>query len=810
MTSTIPTLKPDDLRVMIDPQSLGVESTAQLAPLDSIIGQQRAVAALQFGLGMRELGFNIYVAGEPGIGKMTAVKTFLEATAAGQPPRSAWCYVNNFQDSYQPKVLRLPQERARALQRDVKALIERLRRDVPHAFESEEYVAQRDELGKKMDQRRNDILVALRSKAYEAQIGLQMTPYGILTVPLKKGEPIPEPVFEALTPEERNELRRRNEDFQEVIRASMKQNREVDRAAQEQLEALNKQVAQYIVGGLLEDLLEKYRDQVDIVGHLKAMQDDILNNIEHFKAAGPEPQDSLGGVQARDLAFRKYEVNVLVDDGERTGAPVVVEMNPSYPNLFGRIEKESHYGLLHTDFTMIKPGALHRANGGYLVLPVEEVLRNGYAWESLKRALRGQYIQIEELGELLGLFTSKSLKPQPIPLDLKVILVGRPLWYQLLYSYDEDFGELFKVKADFDSEMDRNDANVQHMLQFFHTMCVKEHLRQVEGAGAAKLIEYAIRLAGDQRKLSTHFGLLADTLREANYWANQDHAPQISAVHVNVALEKKVYRANLLQEHLHEMITRGTLLIDTGGAAVGQVNGLSVLALGDYDFGQPIRITASVEPGRAGIINIEREVALSGPIHSKGVLILSGYLAYRFGRNKPIALSARLVFEQSYSGVEGDSASSAELYALLSALSGLPIKQGIAVTGSVNQHGEVQAIGGVNEKIEGFFDVCRAKGLTGEQGVLIPASNVQTLMLREDVIEAVRQKQFNIWAVTTIEEGIEVLTGVPARAPSPYGFFDHHSVNALVDERLKNLSEDLGASPLHTNGSLSGRSVALT
>jgi lon-related putative ATP-dependent protease len=491
------------------------------------------------------------------------------------------------------------------------------------------------------------------------------------------------------------------------------------------------------------------------------------------------------------MAFRRFEVNLLVDNSRQQGAPVVVELNPSYGALFGRVEKESLFGALHTDFTMIKPGSFHRANGGFLVLPVEDVLRNPGAWEGLKRTLRSREIAVEDLAERLGLVANKSLRPQPIPLDVKVVLVGRAFWYYLLHAHDEEFAELVKVRAEFDTRTDRTEENVAEFLGFLRGFCERQGLGRLDAGAAAALLDHASRLAEDQEKLSTHFGALADVVREAAYWAAQAGAATVGAAHVKRALDEKVYRSNLIEERIREMIGRGTILISTEGAVAGQVNGLSVVGLGDYQFGRPSRITASVGPGRGGVVDIEREVELGGPIHSKGVLILSGFLAHRFAQERPLTLAARLVFEQSYEGVEGDSASSAELYAILSALSGMPVRQGIAVTGSVNQRGEVQAIGGVNQKIEGFFDVCRIQGLSGGQGVLIPRSNVQNLMLREDVVEAVRAGKFHVWAVSRVDEGIEVLTGAVAGERGKDGIFPEGSVNGLVDGRLREYARRL-------------------
>jgi len=493
----------------------------------------------------------------------------------------------------------------------------------------------------------------------------------------------------------------------------------------------------------------------------------------------------------QDVAFRKYEVNAAVDHSETVGAPVVMERNPTYNNLFGRIEKEAVYGALQTDFTLIRGGSLHQANGGYLVLPVEEVLRNLFSYDSLKRAIRDRQIVVEDMGERLGYLTTKSLRPEPIPLSVKVVLIGPPHLYYTLYALDEDFRELFKVKAEFDVRMDRSEENVRNYVAFVSTLCSREGLRPLEAGAVAKVVEYGSRAVEDQQKLSTRFSEVADIVRAANFWAERDGSPQVAETHVRKAIDEKVYRSNLIQERIQEFIQRGILLVDTAGEEVGQVNGLAVIELGDHAFGRPSRITASIGLGQAGLVDIEREARLGGPIHTKGVLILSGYLSRRYTYDKPLSLSARLVFEQSYEGVEGDSASCAELFTLLSAISEAPIKQGIAVTGSLNQQGEVQAIGGVNQKIEGFFDVCHAAGLTGEQGVIIPESNVQNLMLREDVVEAAEQGRFHVYPIRSVDQGIEILTGRTAGERGPDGAFPEGTLNHLVDQRLREMAERL-------------------
>lgn len=788
-------LSPRQLRRTFEPSALGVETTVALKTLESIIGQQRAVSALQFGLEIHESGFNIYVAGPPGMGKMTAVQSFLMELARRKDTPADWCYLNNFEDSHQPKSCRLPAGRGHELQQDLKSLVEHLRREIPRAFESEEYSNRRDEIVKSLEQRRAQAMEKLNQEAGQAGFMLQATPFGIATIPTQEGQPLSDADFQALPAPKREEFQQRHEVLKEELKATMKRLRDLERAVQERLQTLDRQVALYVIGGMMEELHEKYRDLPAVLEHFQAMQKDMLDNLETFKTGvAPNPGTDPAAASSpwlRELPFRKYQVNVLVDNREQKGAPVVLELNPSYNNLFGRVEKEVQYGALYTDFTMIRPGSFHRANGGYLVMPVEDLLQNLLSWDGTKRTLRSGEIEIEEISERLGYVATKSLRPQPIPINIKVVLVGRPLLYYLLHAHDEEFPELFKVKADFDTRMANNAENIRDFLAFLPTFCNKEKLKHLDATAVAKLLEHSARLAEDQEKLSTHFGALADIIREANFWALQAGAAQISAAHVQQALEAKIFRSNLVEERLQEMINTGTLLIATEGERAGQVNGLSVLSVGDYQFGRPSRITASVGPGRDGLIDIEREVNLGGPLHSKGVLILSGYLTHQFAQNAPLTLTARLVFEQSYEGVEGDSASSTELYALLSALSEIPIKQGIAVTGSVNQYGEVQAIGGVNQKIEGFFEVCQANGLTGKQGVIIPQSNVRHLMLREEVVQAVAAKKFSIWSVATVAEGIEILTGVPAGVRGRNGKFPQGTVNHQVEKRLQEFAERL-------------------
>ena len=786
--NTIHELRAEQIRRKIDPQTLQLPTTAEVGPPSGIIGQRRAVEALRFGLGIHNSGFNIYVAGPPGIGKMTAVRAFLADLARAKDTPPDWCYLNNFDDPYQPRVYQLPPGRARKLQQDLQRVIAHIRQELPKAFGGDGYTEQREEIAKGLNQQREALLAQLQERALHQSFLIKVTPMGVAIIPAIEGRPLKDTEFEALLEAERADLLRRRDMLQEDLEHTMKQGRALDLAAQEQLRTLDTQVVLSVVGALFEHLDTQYHDLPEIAAYLQAVQNDIIEHSTLFRGDSAPQEARADIVQAtpwlQELPFRKYYVNVLVDNSRQSGAPVIVDDNPTYLNLCGRIEREALFGALSTDFTLLRAGSLHRANGGYLVVRIEDLLRNPLSWDALKRALRSREIAIEDLGEQLGLISTKSLRPQSIALDVKVVLVGPPLLYALLQGYDESFPELFKVKADFDTSMPFTDEHVDDTLGFVSTFCANEQLKHLDAGAVARLLGHSARLAEDQHKLSTHFGALADVIREADYWAEQAGAAEIGAAHICRAIEEKIYRSSLVQEHIQELIARGTLLIDTSGQRVGQINGLSVVSLGDHSFGRPSRITASVGPGRGDIVDIEREIALGGPIHTKGVLILSGYLTETYARDQPLALSARLVFEQSYTGVEGDSASSAELYALLSALSGVPIKQSVAVTGAVNQHGEIQAIGGINEKIEGFFDVCRGSGLTGEQGVLIPQSNVQHLMLRADVVAAVQAGQFHVWAVATIAEGIELLTGVPAGQRHFDGQFPEGSLNARIDRRL--------------------------
>ncbi len=790
-------LTAERIRKECDASFMRCETTEELLPLREIVGQERAVRALKFGLGIRDRGFNIYVAGYPGTGRTTAVKNFVGEIALTEPVPSDWCYVNNFSNQYEPKAIKLPAGKGKIFQSDVKNLIENLRTALPKAFESEDYSAKREATIRALENQRKELIGQLSAKAEQEGFVIQSTPIGLLLIPVIKGKPVSEEEMVALPQKTKDEIQEKRERLESNLRNTMRQFFDMEQKIREELKKLNRDVALYATGNLVDNLMEKYKETPDVTTYLKEVQNDILDNLSQFIGRG-EAQQQLAFPWMKEAPFKKYEVNVVVDNSNVKGAPVIIESNPTYQNLIGRTEKEAQFGALVTDFTMIRGGALHKANDGYLIVPVEDLLRNPFSYDSLKRALRDGQIIVEEPEERYGFISIRGLKPQPIQLNAKVIIIGDPYLYQQLFVLDKQFSELFKVKAEFDTTMARTEENMQNYAGFVCKLCQKENLKHLDGSGLAKLIEYSSRLADDQQKLSTRFAEVADIVREANYYAIQEKSTLITGNHVKKAIEEKVYRSKLIQEKIQEMIKRGVLLIDTETEKIGQVNGLSVMGLGDFAFGNPSRVTASIGLGREGVVDIEREAKMGGPIHTKGVLILSGYLNEKYAQDKPLSLSARLVFEQSYGGVEGDSASSTELYAMISALSGLPIKQSLAVTGSVNQKGEVQAIGGVNEKIEGFFEVCKAKGFTGQHGVMIPESNVQNLMLKEEIVEAVKAGQFHVYSVKTIDEGIEVLTGTKAGERREDGTFKEGTVNYRVDKRLKEMAEKLKEFPPST------------
>lgn len=778
-------LSPDQLYTKCDPEEL--TASGEAGGVSDALGQERALDAVRFGVGIRRHGYNIFVHGAPGTGKYPLARRQIEQAAAAMPAPPDWCYVHNFQETHKPRALRLPAGRGCALRRDMEKLIRELRAAIPAAFESEDYQARAQALQSQFSLRQESAFNGLQERANARNVGLIRTPAGLALAPTAKGEVISPEAFRQLPEETQAATRSDIAELEKELQEILKKVPQWDRERREQLRVLNQEVVSHAVGQFIEDLGGDYGDLPEVLDYVEQVRADLLENAEEFRTPETrEPQQGMTVARSgpREPSFRRYEVNVIVDNSGREGAPVVYEDLPTHGNVIGRIEQMAQFGALTTDFTLIKPGALHAANGGYLMVDARKLFMQPIIWEEIKRALQSSEIRIHGLTEAMGFANTVTLQPQPIPLDVKVVLLGDPTIYYLLSQSDPDFPELFKVAADFDDQVSRDQGNTVRYAQMIADTARREGLRPLSREAAARVIEQAARLAADSERLTLRLRSIENLLYEADYWASQDGNGEIAARDVQRAIEAQTRRADRIRERSQEQILRETLLIDTDGEAVGQVNGLSVLQLGEFAFGKPSRITARVRLGRGEVLDIEREVEMGGPLHSKGVLILTGFLGARFARRHPLALSASLVFEQSYGGVDGDSASSTELYALLSALSGVPIRQSLAVTGSVNQRGEVQAIGGVNEKIEGFFDICAARGLTGRQGVLIPSANVKHLMLRGDVVEAAAQGKFHVYPVETVDQGIEILTGVPAGEPDPQGDFRAGTVNGLAQATL--------------------------
>jgi predicted ATP-dependent protease len=772
-------------------------TSADVSPLEGTIGQPRALDALAFGLEIRSPGYNLFIAGPTGSGRERTVHDFLQRFAPTRPAPSDWVYVYNFAQPDHPNAISLPQGRGRAFAADMDRFLQAVLREIPRAFESEDYARHRREALAGLAKQREALLNALETFARDQGFAIEMTPSGILTVPAKEGRPLSPEEFGQLPEQFQQEVEQRIPAVQEHIADTLRQVHQLQQEGAERIRQLDRDVARFTLGPHLDELRATYRDQPKVLTYLDRVQGDLPEHLDDFRSSEAEGESPtllarLPG-PTREERLARYQVNVFVDNDDFQGASVVVERNPTYYNLTGRVDYRATFGALVADFRQIKPGALQRANGGFLLLQALDVLRAPLAWEALKRALICGEATIENLGEQYSALPTEQLRPESIPLDVKVVLLGPPDVYALLYQADPDFSELFKVKADFAPDMDWNDEHLNHYLAFVSRRVREEGLRHFDHSALGRIIEYGARLREDQRKLSTRLRDIADIASEANYWAGKAGHALVQAADVDQAIAKRKYRSDLIEERLQEMVDNGTILIDTLGARTAQVNGLAVIDLGGYAFGRPSRITARVSPGRGLVQSIEREIELSGPIHSKGFLILSGYLAGQYAQDYPLSISATLTFEQSYEEIEGDSASSTELYVLLSALADLPLAQGIAVTGSVNQHGEVQAVGGVNAKIEGFFAVCKAKGLTGEQGVMLPAANIPNLMLEQEVIDAVKAGQFHIWGVRTIDEGIELLTGRPAGQRGDDGHYPEGSVHRLVEDRLRDFAERLRA-----------------
>jgi predicted ATP-dependent protease len=792
----------EQLRVECDPKIFTFECTKDLAPLQEFIGQERAIRGIEFGLSMKNKGYNIYVAGLSGTGKTSIVKTYVnrmveKRKAEGIYNPDDWCYLYNFAENDKPLIINLPQGRGKDLKARLAKLLESLKDELVKAFSSDEYKSQTKNTVQEGQSEQQKLLTEIAEEARREGFLLQMTPMGPAIIPMTEGKPMPEEAYLALDEGARRKIDDQRSQLLRRLQDVFERARDTERKMAEKLHNLDKAVADYTVSRLFEDLNKDYKDSPNVIKYLGDLKNFTLNNLDLFKLT-PEQQQQMQAMMGltpqlamRGDPFLPFQVNVFVDNSGTSGPPVITESNPNYLNLFGKIERRFLFGGYLSDHTMLKSGALQRANGGYLLLSAIDVVINPAVWPTLKRAIKDREARIEEPYEQFGLYVPQGLRPQPMPIDVKIILIGDPTLYQMLAVYDEDFFEIFRVKSDFNYDVDRNEDNIRGFAAFLSGCCEECEVNHFDPSGVARVIDYASRMVADQEKLSSRFAQIKEIVEEAGYWAKQDHANFILAKHVDKAVEERRYRHNLLDERLREMITRGTIMIDTQGAVVGQVNGLSVYSLGDISFGKPSRITCRTFLGRSGVINIERESQMSGRIHDKGVLILGGYMGWKYAQEYPLSLSASLCFEQSYEGVEGDSASSTELYALLSSLADIPIRQNIAVTGSVNQKGEVQPIGGINQKIEGFFEVCREKGLTGDQGVMMPTKNLKHLMLRDEVVSAVKKGQFHIWAVSTIDEGIQVLTGVESGTRQTGGGYPEGTINYRVDKCLRDMANKL-------------------
>jgi lon-related putative ATP-dependent protease len=783
----------DELYNACNPDIFAFNTTNDLIEFKETIGQERALHALDFGLSLESTGFNIYILGEHGTGKMTTVKSFLAQKALSEPVPEDWCYVYNFKDSDAPLAISMKPGDAAVFQKDMDETIKILKVEISKIFESKEYEKQRNRILEESQQQQKELFTNLEEEAKQKGFALRKTVSGLIIIPVKKtNEPLTEEEYEALDDKTRGKIDEIGRALQEKLNDAVRLIRDSEKKVKESLVKLEKEAALSAVGHLIDELKHAYSSYEKILTYLSDVQDNILENIDDFKVQEEQSsQMPLLRLQKPEPTYTRYTVNVLVNNKDCKGAPCIFESNPTYYNLFGRIEHKIQYGIALTDFSMIKAGSLHKANGGYIVMHALDLLRNLFCYDALKRAIRNHEVKIEDVWEQYRLISTTTLKPQAIPLDIKVILIGNPYLYYLLYNLDEEYRELFKVKADFDSIMERTEGNIQKYSSFIANLSREEKLLPFERSGVAKVIEAGSRLAENKHKLSAKFSEISDLLRESSYWADKAQSTVVTSEHVQRAIDEKIFRTNRIEDRMREMILDGTIIVETSGEKTGQINGLAVLDLGDYSFGKPSRITAITYAGKAGVVNIERETKMSGKIHEKAILIITNYLGSRYATKKPISLSASITFEQLYSLIEGDSASCAELYALISSIAGLPLKQNIAVTGSMDQNGDVQPVGGINEKIEGFFDLCRIIGLDGSHGVIIPKRNIKNLMLKSEVIEAVKQGKFTIYAIEKVDEGLEIMTGIPVGELREDGTYPEGTVNFLVVKRLTEIAESM-------------------
>lgn len=778
-----------------DINKFSFKTTDDIEPFKGIIGQERAVKAFEFGLNVKMKGYNIYVSGPSGSGKTTYAKLSAKEKAKNEAVPYDWCYVYNFDDPRSPLSLRFEPGIGRQFRDDMNELVSFFKTELTKAFTSEDYDKEKSDLSRTYDDKRDELIKKLDSVASENSFALKTSNSGIIFQPIIDNVLITEENYDSLDEDVKNGINERLESMQDVVNSIMRDIKNIDKEYRQKMDDLDYKIGMFAIGHYVSALQEKYQYSERVIKYLESVQEDVLENIDQFSEQEPDEEDpvaallpKLGGTK-NDDATLKYRVNLIVDNSKTEGAPVIVDYNPTYYNLVGEVEYDNEYGNLTTDFMKIKPGLMHRANGGYLIIQAQDLLSNVQAWEALRRIIKTKEITIENLRDQVGAIAVTTLKPEPIPSDVKVILVGGAYYYELLRGYDEDFSKLFKIRADFDYEMDRNDENIFKIAGFISKFCDNEKTLPFDSSAVASVIEYSSRSVESQKKLSTRFNLIAEILAESATWAQLDNAEIVTAEYVKKAEEEKAYRLSMYQEKMNELLDNNTIMIATDGYCVGKINGLAVLDMGDYSFGSPTRITATTYMGKSGIVNIEKEAEMSGPTHNKGVQIITGYLGRMYAQKMPLSLSCRIAFEQNYNGIDGDSASSTELYCILSSLSEIPVNQSLAVTGSVNQCGEIQAIGGVTHKIEGYFDLCSRRGLTGKQGVVIPESNVNDLVLKDDVIEAVKNGMFHIYSISTIDEGIELLLGTEAGIMDENGDYPPESVHGKVMAKLKKFNE---------------------
>jgi len=783
-------LSVDKLYNHCDLKIFDFKTTDELEELDEIIGQRRALKAISFGIGIKKEGYNLYAMGKLGSGKHTVVEKFIQSKAKDEEKPGDWCYVNNFEDPRKPIYLKVGSSMGMQLKKDMEELIEELQTVIPSIFESEEYREQKQAIIDKLTEAKEKSLIDIQKRAKEDDISISYTPQGYTLSPISEdGKVLGKEEYQALNPKDKEKIQEKILKFKNQLENIVQDIVIESKIRQKEIRKLERNMTKKAVDNSIDELKRKYQEYTKVVGYLDSVEEDIIDNSQDFLIAAQNNLIAMGMKSAKESGiFNRYSVNVLVSHKDGDGAPIIYENNPTYTNLFGEVEHIAQMGTLLTDFNLIKAGALHRANGGYLILDASKVLMQPFVWEGLKRMLKSSEIRIESLAHSLSLISTLSLEPETIEMDIKIVLIGDRILYYLLYNYDPEFRELFKINADFENETERNDENSQLYARLIGMMAKDNDLLPLDKEAVGRVIEYSSRLVEDSQKLSTHLGSLNDLLDEADFIATQKKMQKITKSEINEAIMEKIERSDRIKDQMFEAIERGTILIETKGSAIGQINGVAVLDFGNFSFGHPSRITALTRLGKGGVINIEREVKLSGPTHDKGMMILSAYLAATYAKDFPLSITATLVFEQSYGKIDGDSASCAELFALLSSLSEIALDQSIAVTGSVNQNGQVQAVGGINEKIEGFFDICSLVNSKSKNGIIIPVSNIEHLMLKEEVLKAVKNGTFEIYAITSVNEGMEILTGKVSGTKDKDGHFTKGSINYLVEEKLKLLA----------------------